>query len=168
MLMPTRHCGAYRSSTMEYSKLQIKEALQKTPGPVLDMIASIHKVDTLTGIIQKFNMPAEKLRDLGKEVDYALMGLSKQSDFVANVKERLNISFTDAQQIGDKINNEIFRPVQSELAKTNKIPTPQPPPNMQRPLQAGELYKPVPPKPSAAPSALSNNMSNERIRDWLK
>lgn len=150
---------------MDFTKEQIKAAFQKIPSDIRDIIASVDKADALYAILEKYKLHVDKVGELGKQVDFVLIGLLHPSKFTESIQKKLEVSEADARAIAQDVNEKIFRPVRESLKKlhgiadgvdptptsTASVITPKPPASPTSPL----IPSTPTPIPTPAPKPIS-------------
>lgn len=152
---------------MTYTPEQIEKQIDLISEQLREAIFSTKNFEILKTIRESYKLSEEQAGEMGSEGGLVLMGLTKPENFVANLQERLKINPQLAREIGQKINEQIFRPVKDEILRLNNpapvnalhsdiaIPPAQklpPAPPRPRPLDA-ELQKDVGLRPPPPPPA---------------
>lgn len=100
---------------MRYSTEQTREAFGKLPENIQDAIASIDTLKTIREISKKYGLLLDVASKLEEEVGYALLGLTKPTEFSKTIKTELSIDEKKAEEITIEINIKIFAPLKRNL-----------------------------------------------------
>ena len=104
---------------MRYSSDQTRKAFAKIPENIQDAIASIDTLKAIKEISQKYGLMLDVAEKLEEEVGYALLGLTKPTEFTATIKKELGIDEKKASDITVDINNKVFLPLKQNLVAGN-------------------------------------------------
>jgi hypothetical protein len=124
---------------MEIDNNKINLAFDSLPDILKEAIVSLKTFEILKSIRNEYKLTEDQARELGSVTGFIMMGLVKPENFVKDISERLQIDQNKARDIGQRINEQIFRPVASEIKKLH-----EPKSN----VSLGETQN-LPPKPQA-------------------
>lgn len=96
--------------------------LKKLPQTVKDAILSVNTSEANWKIGQKHSLHIDKIGELGSEVGFVMMGITRREQFIPNLKKRLNIDDAKAAAITEDVNREIFEKIRVYI----KTSTPKP------------------------------------------
>ena len=96
----------------QYKKLP--EALQKA-------IVSVENTKIIQDIGKKHNLHVDQMSELVDETWLALLGIIRSTDFVGDLKNRLEVDQQKAEEIAKDVNNQIFNEIKSALVEAEKI-----------------------------------------------
>jgi hypothetical protein len=140
---------------MRLPKNIVDEARKNIPEYVLDAILSINTSNLVYNIGQKNNLHIDQQGNLGEEVGYLMLGLTKREDFVKVLAKELSIDETKATAIARDVNNEILEKIRENMragiatedakkeSETNKIAVKVAPDTMKREDLLKEIETPT-------------------------
>lgn len=102
---------------MPYSKEKKIEAYKNLPEAIRDALSSIDFADKISNIADKHSLLIDKQGELSDEVGLVMLGLTHPDKFVESIKNRLEISQSEAEAIATDVNNEILLEIREELKK---------------------------------------------------
>ncbi len=136
-----------------------KEALQKLPDDLRKIILSTETADKIQAIGQKYNLHIDQMGALDEEVHNVLFGVSSPSKLTEQIKNRLGIEQSAADNITRDLNEQIFLKIRESLQalpKTNEA------------NEAASVVEPIPtPIPSTSLGA-SDLPSKEEITSGIE
>ena len=100
-----------------YTKEQKLEAYRKLPEEIKAVISAEDVTDKITAIGDKHNLLLDKQGVLVDEISLVMFGLTHPDKFVESIKNRLEISQSEAEAIATDVNNEILLEIREELKK---------------------------------------------------
>lgn len=102
---------------MNYTKDQLHDAFDQLPQEIREAIVSVDTSEKVQTIAKKHSLHIDQTGELGEEIGFAMMGLTHPTEFVKNIKDRLEIDNKIAEDIASDVNEEIFLPIKSSLQK---------------------------------------------------
>lgn len=100
-----------------YTKKQKLEAYRKLPDGIRTIISAEDVTDKITAIGDRHNLLIDKQGMLVDEIGLVMFGLTHPDKFVESIKNRLEISQSEAEDIATDVNNEILLEIREELKK---------------------------------------------------
>ena len=93
----------------------ILKKMESTPQQLKDLAQSALLYDQSERIGAKFNLHIDQIGELDAEIRGILLGSLKSSNFVADIKEHLEISREIAEQIVDEVNKAVFQTMKASM-----------------------------------------------------
>lgn len=103
-----------------YSSEYCQKVFDTLPKDLQDAITSIDTTTALQEIGSKNNLLLDKQGELGSEVGYVMMGLTKTKDFVRNLQNRLGVNLETANSIAKDVNDKIFLKIRESLRQAQE------------------------------------------------
>jgi len=100
-----------------YTPKQKLEAYRKLPEEIKTIISAEDVTDKITAIGDKHNLLIDKQGILVNEISLVMFGLTHPDKFIESIKNRLEISQSEAEAIATDVNNEILLEIREELKK---------------------------------------------------
>ena len=100
-----------------YTNTQKRKAYLSLPDSIKDIISAEGITDKITTIGSKHNLLIDKQGILVDEIGLVMFGLTHPDKFVESIKNRLEISQSEAEAIATDVNNEILLEIREELKK---------------------------------------------------
>jgi hypothetical protein len=98
----------------------IKKQLDSLPATVRDAILHSKWTDKVHALAKKYNLHIDQEGDLVNEVFLVMLGLEMIADFHQNLINKLGISTLIATQIEGDMNEEILKPIRTDLQAFNR------------------------------------------------
>ena len=105
---------------MEYTTQQLEEKYRSLPEDLKKAMTEVNTAETIHNIGQKHHLHIDQIGDLADEIGLTMLGLTKPDEFVNNIKNRLQIDETTAEQIAREVNEQIFLPIRESLMKLHE------------------------------------------------
>src|SRR5437660_1545756 len=138
---------------MSYQPGELKRIFKDLPDQIKELIININSQETLLEIGRRHGLHIDQLGELVDEATLVLFGLTKSSDFLNHIKDRLRVDGGMAQKITTDINNEIFLPIRESLQKLAG----------QKETPAVTAPAPITPPPAAGQPATTPNIFEEKM-----
>lgn len=109
---------------MIYSKEEIKERYNKLPLRLRDEIWNEENSQIIQQIAAENNLRMDQLSALADETGLVMLGITKPSDFIPNLAERMKVEREKAKKVGQQVNERIFTKVRGALRQIHEIKDP--------------------------------------------
>lgn len=107
---------------MDYTDEQLTAKFKQLPEEIQAVVADQATEEKVFEIGQKHNLHIDKIGELVDEVGLVLLGLTKPTDFVGKLKNRLVIDQTSAEAIAAEVNTAIFLEIRDALKQLHNTP----------------------------------------------
>jgi len=104
---------------MTYTKEQLLEKYRNLPDDIKQVYDSDQMIDAIIDIGNKYKLHIDQRGELANEIGMVFLGVTRPSEFLANIEQRLKISIEEAGEIVKDINSRIFFPIRASLEKLN-------------------------------------------------
>jgi predicted RNA-binding protein with RPS1 domain len=101
---------------------QYRDYYRRLPDNIREAYSSEDTVNKIKAISDKHRLHIDQLGELSDEIGLVMLGITKPTDFVKNIAERLKVDQVTAEAVGVDINNEIFLPIRESLEKISSEP----------------------------------------------
>ncbi len=100
---------------------KIEEKFLELPEDVQKALFSVEVSETISGVGKKYGLVVNKLGELADETGLIMLGLTKPSEYIKNLEQRLGVSASQAKEIAEDINQKVFSPIRESLKKIHGI-----------------------------------------------
>lgn len=94
---------------------QKKALLQELPEKLQEAIDSIENIDKVEAIGKESHLLLDQIAELDNVITETILGVVKTEDFTKEVRQRVGVDFEVAEQLKNRIDEEIFRPIKEYL-----------------------------------------------------
>lgn len=108
---------------MKLPKEQTQTIFQSLPVELQDAILSAENAETIFEIGKKHGLLMDKSGELGEEIGYVMLGITKAADFPSVLKDRLDLPEEKVSFIVKDIDEKIFKPIRAHLIKLTENQT---------------------------------------------
>jgi len=100
---------------MKYTLEQLRGAHERLPEDIKVAIDSADSSEIMLELRKRHSLTIEQMGYIADETGFALLGLTHPRDFVGNIKSKLGVDESVAQDITKEINEQIFAPIKDSL-----------------------------------------------------
>lgn len=100
---------------MALTEQQLRTRVQKLPPEVREVYGSVDTVKKIEAITQEHGLNPAQEAHLSNEIGYVLIGKTHPKDFIAVIRERLNIDKQKAMRVAESVNEALFKAVRDHL-----------------------------------------------------
>ncbi|PIR47079.1 MAG: hypothetical protein COV07_00865 [Candidatus Vogelbacteria bacterium CG10_big_fil_rev_8_21_14_0_10_45_14] len=100
---------------MRFDQQQIRDAFQRLPRAVGDIVSSVDTASTVMKIGEKNGLHLDQIGKLADEIGYLIVGLTKKDEFVKYLKSELGVDDAKATAVAKDVNEEILEKVREAL-----------------------------------------------------
>tara|TARA_B100001971_G_C18055816_1_gene465253 strand:- start:19 stop:645 length:627 start_codon:yes stop_codon:yes gene_type:complete len=111
---------------MRFSEDYFYEKYRMLPKGIKRTMYSLDIHDIVKSITDKYKLHIVTAGILDDEIMYAIIGITKVSDFIRNLKTQLKLPDEKVNAIAKDVNEKIFLPIRESLKKTENIPPVEP------------------------------------------
>ena len=104
-----------------YTNEQIKQQYEKLPLALKDAMYSADIAEKMVALGRKHGITIEQVGYMAEETGYVVLGLTRPTQFVTALREKLGIDDTLARKIASDINHEVFYPLRETLKSTHQV-----------------------------------------------
>ncbi|MFQ5788444.1 MAG: hypothetical protein ACE5H1_10760, partial [Thermodesulfobacteriota bacterium] len=105
----------------KYSLEQKLKRLNALPREIKNVVGSTELSESLKSITKKYNLHIDQAGILGDEINFTLLGFTKTTDFIKNLKAQLNLPDEKVNAIAKDVNEKIFLPIRQSLKKAGDV-----------------------------------------------
>ncbi|MDP3052282.1 MAG: hypothetical protein Q8N42_02120, partial [bacterium] len=109
--------GEKFSFRTRYTNEQLLAMYHRLPKDVQEAILSVDTSEAIREIGEKHKLMVDKIGDLADETGLVMLGVTRPSQYVPHLIERLEVSQEAAQEITEEVNNRILFPIRDSLRK---------------------------------------------------
>lgn len=146
---------------------KILEKYNSLPDDLKAALFSSAVTNNIFEVGKKYGLAIDKIGELADETGLVMLGITKPSEYVRNLAQRLGVEQEKAKAIAEEINQKVFQQVRESLKKVHGLgeqpPAPKPLPKREdivkpeiKPIEIKQVLPPTfpkPEKPAERPSA---------------
>lgn len=142
-------------SIINYTQEELEGQYKKLPQPLKDALFDPEIAYAIFDAGKKYGMTIDQIGDIADEVGYIIAGLSRPSEFIGNLREKLGVSHDTARDIALEINHAVFTSLRAILKSAHQVEinedelTKTPATLIERPIPPVSSIPPPPIKPQA-------------------
>lgn len=102
---------------MKYTTEQLNSKFESLPKELQEAITSEETLNKIESMGKKYSLMLDKVSELADETGLIMLGLTKSSEFVKNLCDRMEIDSAKATEIAKDINTEILDSIRVSLRK---------------------------------------------------
>lgn len=107
---------------VDESKIKkIQERYLDLPEDVQKALFSTQTSDAIFEVGKKHGLVIDKMGELADETGLVMLGMTKPSEYIKNLENRLGVPVLKAKEIAEDINQKVFSPIRESLKKIHGI-----------------------------------------------
>lgn len=100
---------------MQHLQQEVDSQIEKSPAIIREAIFSSETAEAVQKIGEKYHLHIDQMGYLAGEIGFVMLGLEPSANFVANIRDRLQIDQTTAESVAADCNTEIFSKIRESL-----------------------------------------------------
>lgn len=138
-----------------FTQEEVLARYDKLPDVIKDAMMEEATAQKMSAIGKTHGLLLDKVGIMAEETGYVMLGLEHPNNFVANLKEALEISEDKAIAIAQDINQQVFKPIREHLMDIHKIVAEKPKPSFAPKNKEEDTFISKPKASQAAPENAS-------------
>ena len=104
-----------------YTKRELEAQYEKLPDVLKEALFSVETADKVHEIGKKSGLTIEKMGFMAEEIGRVILGLTRPSEFLSALADRLEVDNDSARKIALDVNHQIFFPLREALKQTHQV-----------------------------------------------
>ena len=141
---------------------EISKRFLDLPEDIQKALFSADTSDAIFEVGKKQGIGVDKMGELADETGLVMLGMTKPSEYIKNLAQRLSVEPEKAKAVAEDINQKVFATIRESLKKIHGI-TPTPTPPLVTPISPVRPLPPLPQKLPTPPPTLPVEQKVEKI-----